>query len=409
MKRIAILSVHTSPIAPPGGKKVGGMNTYIREIAQEFSRLGIGVDIFTRRVSPNQTQVDNSLDENVNVINIVAGTPDKMFPLEIYPHLQEFTSGVIAYTIRHNVSYDLVFSHYWLSGWVAEQLKETWGTPFVQVFHTLGHLKNRIPSVTSFEPEIRIQVETQIVKWADMIIANTPAESDQLQKLYHADSRKILVCPPGVNVDRFYPMSREAVRDELDIPHDVNLLLFVGRIEPLKAVDSIVEALHIIKHDHPDILDKTRFAVIGGDPKDSTDSDMLALQNLVAELGLEDVVNFLGAKNQDVLAKWYAAATTVILPSEYESFGMVALEAMAAGTPVIASNVGGLPFLVDDRQTGFLVPARHPQKLASRIVDVLKNPILHHQMGKNAKENALSYAWGSIAERLLFAFDGLVK
>jgi D-inositol-3-phosphate glycosyltransferase len=409
MKRLAILSVHTSPIAPPGGKKVGGMNTYVREIAQEFGRQGITVDIFTRRVSACQPQIDTSLGENVNVIHVSAGMNGKLFPIEIYAHLQEFTSGVIAYTIRQNIQYDLIFSHYWLSGWVAQSLKETWGTPFVQMFHTLAHLKNQIPSVASHEPEVRTHTETEIVQWADMIITNTPDECKQLVELYHANPQKICVCPPGVNIDRFQPTSVDSVRDEIDIPHDANLLLFVGRIEPLKAVDSIIEALHVINTDTPDMLDNTYFAVIGGDPTDKADADMVALQQLTHDLGLSDKVRFLGAKDQDSLVKWYSTATMVLLPSEYESFGMVALEAMATGTPVIASNVGGLPFLVNDSQTGFLVPVRNPHKLANRIVDILKDPALQQEMGQNAAKNAQAYAWSSIAKRLVRAFSGLVR
>ncbi|MEM6529189.1 MAG: glycosyltransferase, partial [Chloroflexota bacterium] len=367
MKRLAILSVHTSPIAAPGGKKVGGMNTYVREIAQEFARRGIEVDIFTRRVSPLQPNIDSSLGEGVNVIHVNAGSAVEMGPTDIYPHLQQFTAGVIAHTIRRNISYDMIFSHYWLSGRVAQMLKEAWGTPFVQMFHTLGHMKNRIPSVTSPVPEIRIRVETQVVEWADMIIANTPAERAQLLWLYHADRRKIVVCPPGVNTMRFYPVGREAARDKLGISQDDNLLLFVGRIEPLKAVDSIIEALHIMNR-QPEALANTRLVIVGGDPKDCTDRDMMALQKLTKDYGMGDVVSFVGAKGQDDLVMWYAAATTVIMPSEYESFGMVALEAMATGTPVIASEVGGLAFLVRDGETGLLVPARAPQQLAGAIV-----------------------------------------
>ncbi|MEL6150488.1 MAG: glycosyltransferase [Chloroflexota bacterium] len=406
MKRLAILSVHSSPIAAPGGKKVGGMNTYVREIALEFARQGMEVDIFTRRISPEQPNIDDSLGEGVNVVHVNAGSPYELGPVEIYPHLQQFTAGVIAHTIRHNISYDLVFSHYWLSGWVAQHLKEAWGTPFVQMFHTLGHMKNRIPSVTTPVPQVRIRTETQVVEWADMIVANTPAERAQLLWLYHADRRKIAVCPPGVNTERFHPIGREVARAALGISQDVNLLVFAGRIEPLKAVDSIIEALHVMQQ-QPGGLNKMRFAVIGGDPKDVTDPDMMALRRLTQEYGLDDVVSFVGAKNQNELVQWYAAATTVIMPSEYESFGMVALEAMATGTPVIASEVGGLAFLVRDGETGFLVPARSPEDLAGAITSMVCDPVWHRVMGVNAANLARSYAWDSIASRLLENFETL--
>lgn len=409
MKRIAILSVHTSPIAPPGGKKVGGMNTYVREIAQEFGRRGIAVDVFTRRTHPDEPTIDTSLGENVNVIHVTAGAVAPLGTTEIFPYLQQFTAGVIAHTIRNNIAYNLIFSHYWLSGWVAQSLKEAWGTPFVQMFHTLGHMKNRIPSMTSPVPEIRVRVETQVIEWADTIVANTPAERAQLLWLYHADRRKVIIHPPGVNTSLFAPLPQHTARTRLGVPQDQNLLLFVGRIEPLKAVDSIIEALHIIKQQQPDLLATTQFAVIGGDPRDKTDQDMMALQKLVHDLNLGDYVAFLGAKSQHELAYWYAAATTVIMPSEYESFGMVALEAMAVGTPVIASKVGGLAYLVKDDETGYLVPARTPEKLAARIADVLKNPAQRDAMGRRAAELAREYAWSSIANDLLTALDNRFK
>lgn len=405
MQRIAILSVHTSPIAPPGGKKVGGMNTYVREIAQEFAKRGITVDIFTRRTSPKNPAIDTSLGDDVNVIHVTAGRAAPLGTTEIFPHLQQFTAGVIAHTIRNNIQYDLIFSHYWLSGWVAQKLKEAWGTPFVQMFHTLGHMKNRIPSVTAPVPEIRIRVETQVIEWADAIIANTRAERAQLLWLYHADRRKIMVHPPGVNTSLFAPMSQRAARERLGLPQDRHLLLFAGRIEPLKAVDSIIEALAVIKRQQPALLQTTQLAIIGGDPDDQTDRDIMALQQLVREHGLEDKVVFLSAKSQRELARWYAAATTVIMPSEYESFGMVALEAMATGTPVIASEVGGLAYLVKDDETGYLVPSRAPEKLAERITSVLQNPAQRDEMGRRAAMLARGYAWAAVADDLLAALD----
>jgi D-inositol-3-phosphate glycosyltransferase len=408
MNRIAILSVHTSPIAAPGGKKVGGLNTYVREIAREFAERGIIVDIFTRRTSPAEAACDNSLSANINVIHVTAGPVSPLGSEEIYPHLQQFTAGVIAHTIRHNINYDMIFSHYWLSGWVAQKLKEAWGTPFVQMFHTLGHMKNRIPSVQSHVPELRIRVETQAVEWADRLLANTPAERAQLLWLYHADRRKIIINSPGVNTERFAPMPQHKARRALNLPQDKNLLVFVGRIEPLKAVDSIIEALVYVRNEQPDLMTHTHLYIIGGDPKDKTDLDMMALQRLTRELDLTGNVQFLGAKDQAALSKWYAAATTVIMPSEYESFGMVALEAMASGTPVIASEVGGLAYLVKHEETGLLVPARSPRRLAEGITQIITQPQKTAQMGQQAADYARQYAWPIIADKLLTAFDEML-
>lgn len=407
MERIALLSVHTSPIARPGGKKVGGMNTYIREIAQEFARRGLQVDIYTRRTHPNEPTVDTQLGAGVEVIHVNAGGAVPLGTEDMFPHMQEFTAGVIAHTIKHNIQYDMIFSHYWLSGWVAQKLKEAWGTPFVQMFHTLGHMKNRIPSVQTPVPEIRIRVESQVVEWADAIIANTPAERSQLLWLYHADRRKIWVYPPGVNTQRFHPQDVAQVRHELNIPQDENFLLFVGRIEPLKAVDSIVEAMCLLRKHQPELLYNTTFGIIGGNPNDTQDKDMQALKHMVNTYGLDDVVQFLGAKNHQQLSQYYAAATAVIMPSEYESFGMVALEAMASGTPVIASQVGGLAYLVRENETGYLVPSRNPHSLATRIADILTQPDTRRHMGKKAADLAQDYAWSAIADKLYREFNSL--
>lgn len=407
MQRLAILSVHTSPIATPGGKKVGGMNTYIREIAQEFAQFGLQVDIFTRRTSENEPYIDTTLGDNVRVIYVKAGTSTPLSTTDIYPHLQQFTAGVIAHAIRNSLSYDMIFSHYWLSGWVAQKLKEAWGIPFVQMFHTLGHMKNRIPSMRTPVPSIRIQTETKVVAWADTLIANTPAEEAQLLWLYNTDRRKIVVCPPGVNTDRFHPIPIDQARAAVNLGDGEQMLLFVGRIEPLKAVDTILDALHLLCQQAPSTLQSVRLTVVGGDPKDTADLDMMSLRRHARNLGLTDTVRFEGAKNQDALVNYYAAAATVIVPSEYESFGMVALEAMATGTPVIASEVGGLAYLVQDGETGYLVPSRSSQQLADRIQRVLTTPDERDKLGANAAVHAQRYRWGAIAERLLITFDNL--
>ncbi len=409
LQRIAMLSVHTSPLATPGGKKVGGMNVYVRELSLELARRGVKVDIFTRRTdAADEAVVEEAFGHpNVRVVNITAGPVGPLGPEAIYPYLQEFTARVIALSTREGSRYDMVYSHYWLSGWVANKLKEVWGTPFVQMFHTLGHMKNRIPSVMMPVPSVRITLETQVVEWADMLVAGTPAEQAQLLWLYRADRRKIIVVPPGVDPQRFRPISRDAAREQLGLPKDRDLLLFVGRIEPLKAVDSIIEALSLLKAEQPKLLKNTHFAIIGGDPTDPTDTDMAALRTMTVEMGLEDYVDFLGAKDQSALAVYYAAATAVIMPSEYESFGMVALEAMASGTPVIASEVGGLAYLVRDEKTGFLVPARDPQRLAKGIANMLTNPLQRETMGIQAADLARKYAWSAIADRLLPHFERL--
>ncbi|MEO1287404.1 MAG: glycosyltransferase, partial [Chloroflexota bacterium] len=335
-------------------------------------------------------------------------TVKTLSPDDIYPHLPQFTARLIAFTTRHNIKYDVIYSNYWLSGWVGQKLKESWGTPFVQMFHTLGQMKQRILTHESIMPNQRICTETEIVEWADRIIAATPAEHSQLMWLYRANRRKIGIVPPGVNTERFYPRSEARAKAELGIDDSKKMLLFVGRIEPLKAIDSIIHALNVIRANAPDILEQICFTVVGGDPHDSTDGEMQRLQSLTREYGLSDVVDFVGAKDQNLLPAYYAAATAVIMPSDYESFGMVSLEAMATGTPVIASNVGGLSYLVKDEQTGYLVPVRQADVIAERITRLVTDDTLARSMGDNAAELAKQYAWSNIADRLCAVFDDIL-
>lgn len=409
IERIAILSVHASPLAPMGGNKTGGMNVYIRKLTQELGQRGIAVDIYTRRTSRHQPAIDRTLGERVQVIHINAGGIYPLGPDDLFTHLPEFTAGIIAHTTRHNTHYDLIYSHYWLSGWVADKLNEMWGIPFAHMFHTLGHMKNRIASpVQSTAINQRVRVESQIIKWADRIIAATPAEYTQLLWLYRAARRKIAIVSPGVDIELFRPIPSDKAKTRLNLNPDTNLLLFVGRIEPLKAVDTIIQAMAIVRDRRPDYFPNLCFTVIGGNPHDTHDPELIRLKALVKELDLQDSVAFAGAKEQVELPYYYAASAAVIVPSDYESFGMVALEAMATGAPVIASEVGGLAFLVRDGVTGFHVPVREPLALAERIMTLLANPDKLIQMRKNAAATAYQYAWSTIADELLEVFDKLL-
>lgn len=410
LQRLAIISVHTSPLAPMGGKKTGGMNVYIRELAQELGKRGIPVDIFTRRTSEDEPEIDGSLGEHVRVVYLTAGGIRPLNPDDCFPYLSEFTARLIAFATKGNLHYDLVYSHYWLSGWVAQKLKESWNTPFVQMFHTLGHMKRRIQTSETLLPDQRIQTETEIVEWADRIIAATPAEHAQLLWLYRARRRKIDIVPPGVNTARFYPRSEEwqqAARAKLGF-EACNILLFVGRIEPLKAVDSILEALALLRREMPNLMQGLCFAVVGGDPADKSDLELQNLRQMSEALGLQDVVRFVGARDQNELPLYYAAATAVLMPSDYESFGMVALEAMASGTPVIASQVGGLAFVVRDNETGYTIPARSPQALMQRIVELVSDSHKRQTMGRQASHLAREYSWDKIVDRLVTIFEAIV-
>lgn len=407
--RIAMLSVHTSPLASLGGKKTGGMNVYVREIAREFAARGVGVDIFTRRTDNDQPYVDESLGAAVRVIHVKAGPVAPLNPDEIYPYLSQFAASVIAYATKNNVVYPVIYSHYWLSGWVANKLREVWGVPFVQMFHTLGEMKKRIGAGEANLPDVRIATETQIVQWADRLIAATQAEQAQLLWLYRADRRKIDIIPPGVDPDRFSPLSQADARRALGFDANKSLFLFVGRIEPLKAVDTIVQAIDLIQRGCAAMLPSLQVAIIGGNPDDNADQELAHLKSLVERYGLSDTIRFLGAKSHQQLPAYYAAATAVIVPSDYESFGMVALEAMAMGTPVIASEVGGLAFLVKDGETGFHIPVRDPRSLAKHMITLSAKPAIRDMLGNNAVAVAQQYLWSRIADRLLETFAAVIR
>ncbi len=405
IKRIAFLSVHTSPVAPMGGKKTGGMNVYIRELSRELGKQGYEIDIFTRRSSCNEPIIDYSIGENVRVIYLNAGPVVPLTPDEHYPYLSEFTSNLIAYATLNKIQYDVLYSHYWLSGWVAAKLKEIWGIGFVQMFHTLGHMKQRIAK-KPYIPNTRILTETYILQFADCIVAATPAEEEQLNSLYNADPKRITIIPPGVNIEHFRSVISSAdAKQKVGLEPDSEMLLFVGRIEPLKAVDTILEAVYIVKMRSPEWLNRLRLVIVGGDPSSTKDSEMQRLRKMTSQLKIEQYVDFVGAKEQSLLPTYYSAATVVVMPSDYESFGMVALEAMATGTPVIASQVGGLAHLVRDRQTGFHIPARDSEALADRIMKLLAEPCRRRRMGETASQIAKEYVWSSIAKRIIQTFD----
>lgn len=409
IKRIALISVHTSPLAPMGGRKTGGMNVYIRELSHELGKQGYLVDIFTRRSSSSEPDVDTAVGSNVRVIYLNAGPPAPLRPDEHDGCLSEFTANLMAFATLHNIRYDIVYSHYWLSGAVAAKLKEAWGIGFVHMFHTLGHMKKRICVNEFYQPDKRIMTEAHILRWADRIIAATPAEQAQLRWLYRAGRRQIEVIPPGVNTKHFQDsISPAEARQTLGMDPESSMLLFVGRIEPLKAVDTILEALYVLREKSPGLLRKLHFVIVGGDPGSKKDREMQRLQDMCIELGIEQLVSFAGAKEQSQLPIYYSAATAVIMPSDYESFGMVALEAMSSGTPVIASQVGGLQFLVRDQETGFHIPAREPISLAECMIALVTDPSKTAAMGLSASRIAKEYTWSQIAARLLQVFETVV-
>ncbi len=403
MCRIAMLSVHTCPLATLGGKETGGMNVYVRELSRELGRRGKKVDVFTRSIDPSIAPV-RELGPNARVIHLPAGPVGPYDKNKIYDHLPEFVAGVEAFRRAEGLHYDLVHGHYWLSGLAGHPLAQQWDVPLVQMFHTLGHMKNEVAKTAGDrEVGLRIEKETELVRLADRIVSPTATERTQLAWYYGADPAHISVIPCGVDTRLFRPRDQHEARQRLGLPCG-RLLLFVGRIERLKGIDTLLEAAALLLA-RPGYAD-LRVLIVGGDLESNGDNpELLRVQALAADLGIRDHVDFLGSQPQTELPYFYSAADLTIMPSHYESFGMVALESMACGTPVVASRVGGLARLVRDGETGILVPEEAPTALAMQTHAILSDDMERGAMARRAAEYADEYAWGRIADRVIKLYD----
>lgn len=411
MLRVAMISYHTCPLATLGGKDTGGMNVYVRDLTRELGRLGIHVDVFTRSQDEHVPHVLHDLGYGNRVVHVPAGPEQPLPKQQLAEHIPQFVAGIKQFAAEKGIHYDVIHSHYWMSGIAAEQLSTAWRVPFVNMFHTLGEMKNRIATHESErEGAYRLDGERRVLQAADRIIAATLAEQAQLQWLYKADARKITIIPPGVDTCHFYPIPPDEAKDYIGIPKEDRMVLFVGRIEPLKGVDTLIRAMSCMNLG--EMEKPTYLVIIGGDPNASPDqmsAEMSRLQQLCRDLSMDRMVVFLGKRGQDTLPYYYSAAEMLVMPSHYESFGMVALEAMACGTPVIASQVGGLAFLVQDGQTGFTIPDGDPDALCERLTQLLSDHALREKMGQAAAGYAEGYAWESIARQVIQVYESLLQ
>jgi len=408
--RIAMLSVHTCPLATLGGKETGGMNVYVRDLSRELARQGHQVDVYTRSQNPDLPRISNGLGSGARVIHVPTGPEQPYDKHRVYDHLPEFVEGVRNQAAADGIDYDVLHSHYWLSGAAARGLLEEWSVPVVHMAHTLGAMKNVVAEKRPEERETerRVQVEREIAALADALVASTPTEERQLVELYGAEADKIHVIPPGVDTERFHPIPAEHAKQHVAVCTDRAMILFVGRIEPLKGIDTLLKAIGHVAERRPEMRESLCVPIIGGQADEIREhEEMGRLAELRKQLGIEDVVTFLGSKNQDTLQYYYSAAEMVVMPSDYESFGMVALEAMACGTPVVASDVGGLAFLVKDGRTGYRVPAGDVEALAERILHLLTDELSRRRIGQRATCWAESYAWKEIAERIVGVYEGV--
>jgi D-inositol-3-phosphate glycosyltransferase len=406
-----MLSYHTCPLATLGGKDTGGMNVYVRDLTLELGRMGIHVDVFTRSQDEHVPHVLHDLGFGNRVVHVPAGPEFPLPKQELAGYIPQFVNGIRQFAADKGIHYDLLHSHYWMSGLAAGGLSDMWGgLPIMQMFHTLGEMKNRVAlNENEREGAYRLDGERQVLARADCIIAATPAEQAQLEWLYKAEPSKVKVIPPGVDTSHFYPIPADEARQYIGLAPDDRMILFVGRIEPLKGVATLIKAVACLSLKN--LKEPVNLAVIGGDPEAAPaeiSEEMIHLQKLCDDLTVGKMVAFLGKRGQDTLPYYYSAAEVVVMPSHYESFGMVALEAMACGTPVIASQVGGLAFLVQDGITGYTVPTEDNEALCERLTALLGDENLRQKMGRNAAEYARNYDWEKITKQVVKVYKELI-
>ncbi|MGJ7441120.1 D-inositol-3-phosphate glycosyltransferase [Aquipuribacter sp. MA13-6] len=400
-----MLSVHTSPLEQPGTGDAGGMNVYVVELSRRLAALGVAVEVFTRRTSGAQADVVD-LAPGVQVRHVDAGPYEGLAKEDLPGQLCAFTAGLMrAAAEAPDGHYDLVHSHYWLSGQVGWLFAERWGVPLVHTMHTMAKVKNEALATGDVpEPRGRLIGEEQVVRAADRLVANTDDEAADLGRHYDADPAHVGTVPPGVDLQLFRPGDRRAARARLGLPADADVLLFVGRIQPLKAPDVLVAAAARLRADRGPSARPLVVVVLGG-PSGSGLARPTALLEQAAALGLDDVLITRPPVPRAELADWYRAADLVTVPSYNESFGLVALEAQACGTPVVAAAVGGLRAAVRDGVSGVLVQGHDPQRWADTIGPLLADPQRRADLGRAAVEHASGFGWQVTARRMLEQYD----
>ena len=403
-RRVAMLSVHTSPLDQPGTGDAGGMNVYVVELSRQLAATGIEVEIFTRATSRDLPPV-TELAPGIVVRHVIAGPLEGLTKAELPGQLCTFAREVLRTEATFAPGYyDVIHSHYWLSGQVGALARDRWGIPLVHSMHTMAKVKNRaLAAGDAAEPTSRIIGEEQVVAAADLVVANTAEESSQLVNLYGADPDRVRVITPGVDLYAFRPGSKATARAEVGWRPDALVVMFAGRIQPLKAPDVIIRAAAELVARQPDLRRRLVVPVIGGPSGSGLDTPR-NLVELATSLGVGDLVQFIAPVEQSRLATYYQAASVVVVPSYNESFGLVAIEAQACGTPVIASNVGGLPTTVIDGQTGVLVDGHNPHHYADVIQRLLSDEVHLGEMSRASANHAQGFGWGVTAQHTLTAY-----
>jgi D-inositol-3-phosphate glycosyltransferase len=385
--KIAMIAAHSCPVGELGAKDTGGMSVYIRELARELSRQGHAVDVYTRVHDPADPIVDD-LGEGARLIHLKAGQEARIDKLEVFGYLPEFTANLENFRQNNGLRYDLVFSHYWLSGLVGQKLQPEWRVPHAVMFHTLGAVKNAI-GIGEGDPALRIAAEKELVAGCQCIIAATDKGKQELERFYGAVPDRVSVVPCGVNMGLFRPVPPAMARRRLGLVAE-KVLLFVGRLDPLKGVDRLLEALPLLEG-YPSL----RLLIVGGDESSSREIERLR-QRCVA-LGIGDKVVFKGTVKQPDLPYFYSAADVCVVPSYYESFGLVALESLACGAPVVAADIGDVKNIVRAGEAGRVVSSNAPEDLAGGILSVLSRPPRDMAAALSVRASVARFSWENVA------------
>lgn len=395
--RVAMLSAHSCPVGKLGTKDTGGMSVYIRELACELARRGHLVDVYTRVHDPGDRQIYD-LCQNAQLIHLRAGEDEEMHKLVVYSHLPDFACNLEEFRKNNSLEYDLIFSHYWLSGVAGAYLQPQWHVPHIAMFHTLGAVKNAIKeeaymSAGDDEPELRIETEKSLVQRCHHIIASTEREKEALVVHYSASPEKISVVPCGVNLEQFKVLDKAQARQYLGLGNG-KIVLCVGRIDPLKGVDKLIKSLPYLRG-----IPGLRLVVIGGG--EDSQREIGQLGKLASDLETEDAVTFLGLVKHEQLPYFYNAADVCVVPSYYESFGLVALESLACGTPVVATDVGNHQKIIRQGETGYVVRDNAPRRLADKIALVLAWPNADMESALSIRASVSEFGWSNVAEAVI--------
>lgn len=406
INRVATISMHTSPLDQPGTGDAGGMNVYIVEVAKRLAGLGVEVEIFTRQTARDLPPTVE-IEPGVTVRHVTAGPYEELDKGDLPGQLCAFLSGVLRTEAMYEAGhYDVIHSHYWLSGQVGWLAKERWGVPLVHTMHTMAKVKNLLlADGDKPEPVARVLGEEQVVGMSDRLVANTAAEARELIDLYHAPSERVAVVNPGVNLQVFQPASKGGARHRLDLPQDAHIMLFVGRIQPLKAPDVLLRAAARMVADDPSLRSRLVVACVGG-PSGNGLARPSYLTDLATALGIPEILRLAPPAPQNELADWYRAADVTVVPSYNESFGLVALESQACGTPVAAASVGGLRTAVKDGVSGLLVDGHEPHVWAKALREFVDRPLWRDSMAAGARDHAAGFGWSATAARLMEVYAG---